>query len=498
MPTVSLVNRSRPLTADVLVLATMSTDGGIALAPGAEVLGPLAGSLLEALRAVEATGRSDEVVKIPTLGQSGIPLVVATGLGKSDATVLDPESVRRAVGAALRAVNSAKRVAVSIGSATPGLVEAVADGIALGSYRFTRFKSSAKPAALRRVDIAVDGSATAEMRAAVRRSAIISTAVNNTRDLVNTPANVLNPLTFAGYAKENGEQAGLTVEVLDERGLRRGNYGGILAVGGASATPPRLVRLSYRPTRAKAAVALVGKGITFDTGGLNLKTSMMSQMKSDMGGAAAVIEAIIAAAKLRLPVSVTATVPMAENAVSGSAYRPSDILTLHDGRTVEVDNTDAEGRLVLADAMLRACEDKPDYLIETSTLTGGQLVALGTQTVGAMGSDAFRDRVVAAGSAAGESLWPMPLPAHLRSGLDSPVADIVNLPKDRWASMLVAGVFLAEFVADGIEWVHLDIAGPSFANSASGYTPRGGTGVMVRTIVSTLADIAGTAATATA
>jgi leucyl aminopeptidase len=217
---------------------------------------------------------------------------------------------------------------------------------------------------------------------------------------------------------------------------------------------------------------------------------MMGQMKSDMGGAAAVVEAIVAAAKLRLPIQVTATVPMAENAVSGSAYRPSDVLTLRDGRTVEVDNTDAEGRLILADAILRACEDAPDYLIETSTLTGGQLVALGTHTSGAMGSDAFRDRVVAAGNAAGESLWPMPLPDHLRAGLDSPVADLVNLPKERWASMLVGGIFLKEFVADGIEWVHLDIAGPSFATSASGYTPMGGTGVIVRTVLAALEDIA--------
>lgn len=495
MPTVSLVNRSGSLTADALVIGVISTDSGVALAPGAEVLGASADALLGALRTVEATGKLDEVIKIPTLAADGfanVPLLVATGLGTSGGAALDPESVRRGVGAALRALNSAKRIAVSIGSLSqPELSEAIADGISLGAYRFTRYKSSAKPSPLRRVDILVDGSPSAQQRSAVRRSAVITTAVNNTRDLVNTPPNILNPVSFAAYAKENGEQAGLSVEVLDERGLRRGNYGGILAVGAGSATPPRLVRLSYRPARPIASVALVGKGITFDTGGLDLKTAMMAQMKSDMGGAAAVIEAVIAAAKLRLPVSVTATVPMAENSVSGSAYRPSDILTLHDGRTVEVDNTDAEGRLILADAMLRACEDKPDYLIETSTLTGGQLVALGTQTTGAMGSDDFRDRVVAAGNAAGESIWPMPLPAHLRRTLDSPVADIVNLPKERWASMLVAGVFLSEFVAEGVEWVHLDIAGPSFATSASGYNPKGGTGAIVRTLVAALTDIAG-------
>ncbi|MGX7680491.1 leucyl aminopeptidase [Jatrophihabitans sp. DSM 45814] len=497
MPTVSLVNSSAPLTADVIVIGTISTSDGIALAAGAEAVDKALGNvLLGALRAIDASGRHDEVVKIPTLGHGRVPLVVATGLGKfnpdDDPSELpEAESIRRGVGAALRAISSAKRVAIAIGSGSdPDVVEAISDGALLGGYRFTKYKSAAKPAALKRVDIAVSNPAASAGKAALRRSKIITDAVNNTRDLVNTPPNVLNPVTFATYAKQAGEAAGLTVEVLDERALKRGNFGGILAVGAGSVTPPRLVRLSYRPARAKADVALVGKGITFDTGGLDLKTAMMAQMKSDMGGAAAVVEAIIAAAKLRLPVSVTATVPMAENAVSGTSYRPSDVLTMRDGRTVEVDNTDAEGRLILADAILRACEDSPEYLIETSTLTGAQLVALGMQTTASMGSDAFRDRVVAVGSAAGESLWAMPLPAHLRASLDSPVADIVNLPKDRWAGMLVAGVFLSDFVAEGVEWVHLDIAGPSFAGAPSGYTPKGGTGVIVRTIVATLADLA--------
>jgi leucyl aminopeptidase len=237
-------------------------------------------------------------------------------------------------------------------------------------------------------------------------------------------------------------------------------------------------------------VALVGKGITFDTGGLDLKHTAMGDMKSDMAGAAAVIECVIAAARLKLPIAITATVPMAENAVSGSSYRPSDILVMRDGRTVEVDNTDAEGRLILADAILRACEDSPDYLIETATLTGGQVVALGSGTTGVMGSDDFRDRVVAAGSAVGESLWPMPLPPALRARLDSPVADVVNLPQDRSASMLVGGTFIKHFVPDGLDWVHLDIAGPAFLKTASGYNAVGGTGVIVRTILATLTELA--------
>jgi leucyl aminopeptidase len=493
MTSVSLIDGAFPATADAIVVATVSTGAGVALADGAAAVdAALDGALLAALRAVDANGRADEVVKIPTLGRLATPLVVAAGLGPGQPDVLEPEAVRRAVGAALRGLRSAGRVAVAIGSGTDaGLVGAIAEGALLGGYRFTRYKSAAKPNPLRRVDIAVSEPAQAAARAAVRRSRIVAEAVNNTRDLVNTPANHLNPVTFADYAREHGEAAGLAVEVLDEKALRRGRYGGILAVGGGSHTPPRLVRLSYAPPRARAHAALVGKGITFDTGGLDLKTTGMGDMKSDMAGAAAVVEAIVAAARLKLPVAVTATVPMAENAVSGSSYRPSDVITLRDGRTVEIDNTDAEGRLILADAILRACEDDPDCLIDTATLTGGQVVALGTGTSGVMGTEGFRDRVVALGTAAGESLWPMPMEPRLRKRLDSPVADIVNLPTDRSASMLVAGTFLRDFVPDGLDWAHIDIAGPAFLKAPSGYNGEGGTGVIVRTIVACLADLAG-------
>jgi leucyl aminopeptidase len=283
----------------------------------------------------------------------------------------------------------------------------------------------------------------------------------------------------------------LEVEVLDERALRRGGFGAILAVGSGSARPPRLVRLHYRPARPRARIALVGKGITFDSGGLNLKTANLTWMKSDMGGAAAVLTSTVAAAALKLPVEVIATVPMAENMPSGSAYRPSDVITMRNGRTVEVADTDAEGRLVLADAIARATEDEPDCLIEASTLTGAQLISLGTRVIGAMGEQSFRDRVAAAGNAAGEAVWAMPLPDELRTGLDSPVADIANLTGDRWGGMLVGGHFLADFVPEGLPWVHLDIAGPGWnLGAAHGYTPKGATGAAVRTILATIEQLA--------
>jgi leucyl aminopeptidase len=216
----------------------------------------------------------------------------------------------------------------------------------------------------------------------------------------------------------------------------------------------------------------------------------MTWMKSDMGGAAAVIAATIAIAALKLPVEVVATAPMAENMPSGTSYRPSDILTLRNGRTVEVSDTDAEGRLILADGIIRALEDEPDYLIETSTLTGGQLVALGPRVIGAMGQPEWRDRVTAAGNGAGENVWAMPIPDELRPALDSPIADMQTLPGDRWASMLVGGAFLSDFVPAGFPWVHLDIAGPAFNfGGPYGYTPKGGTGAAVRTIIASVAAI---------
>jgi leucyl aminopeptidase len=214
-------------------------------------------------------------------------------------------------------------------------------------------------------------------------------------------------------------------------------------------------------------------------------------MTSDMGGAAAVIVTTLLAAQLELPVAVTATVPMAENMPSATAYRPGDVLRMYGGKTVEVLNTDAEGRLILADAIARAAEDEPDYLVETSTLTGAQQVALGLRTAGVMGSDEFRDRVAEHARATGEDGWAMPLPAHMRSELDSRVADIANVTGSRWGGMLVAGTFLREFVPDGLPWAHIDIAGPSFHTGGPyGYTVKGGTGVPVRTMFAVLQDIA--------
>jgi leucyl aminopeptidase len=482
MPTVSLVAPDSALRVDAVVVGVHGTKGGVRLAPGADrVDEALGGRLAKALEAVGAKGKPDEVTKIPTLGLAGFPLVVATGLG---AEADDPEAARRAVGAAIRGLNGARRVHVAIDAP----VGALAEGAVLGAYRFIDYKSNPAKSALRSVTLP----GTSADRAELRRALTVAEAVVLTRDLVNTPPNELYPQAFADRASTLAAERGLQVEVLDERALKRGKFGGILGVGQGSTRPPRLVRISYRPKRPRGHIALVGKGITFDSGGLNLKTANMQWMKSDMGGAAAAIASTLALAALKVPVAVTATVPMAENMPSGTSYRPSDILTMRNGSTVEVGDTDAEGRLILADAICRAVEDGPDALIEASTLTGAQLVALGPRVIGAMGAEGWRDEVVAAGNAVGEAAWPMPLPDELRAGLDSPVADLVNVTGDRNGGMLVGGRFLAEFVPEGLPWVHLDIAGPAFnQGGARDYTPKGGTGAGVRTIIAAVERFAG-------
>jgi leucyl aminopeptidase len=480
VPTISITDPATPLSGDAVVVGVVPGERGPRLAPGAKPVEAAMGRrLIGALRALGATGAQDEVLRIPTLGLAPFPLVLATGLGDEPRAA---ESIRRAVGAAVRSMDSQSSAHIAI----DGDTGAIAEGALLGSYRYTAYKSRAGKPALRRITVAAREAGRAELT----RAKVVAEAVTRTRDLVNTPPNVLYPETLAARAVEFAEAAGLQVEVLDERALRRNRFGAVLAVGSGSARPPRLVRISYRPRRAKAHVALVGKGITFDSGGLNIKTSEMDWMKSDMGGAAAVVTGICAIAALRLPVEVTATVPMAENMPGGSAYRPSDVITMRNGRTVEVSNTDAEGRLVLADAIARACEDEPDYLIEASTLTGAQLISLGNRVIGAMGEPRWRDRVSAAANAAGESVWAMPLPEDLRRGLDSSVADLQNHPGDRWGGMLVGGHFLADFMPDGLPWVHLDIAGPAFNRAtAYGYTPLGGTGAGVRTIIAAVENL---------
>jgi leucyl aminopeptidase len=274
--------------------------------------------------------------------------------------------------------------------------------------------------------------------------------------------------------------------VLDEKALKEAGYGGIVAVGQGSARPPRLVRIAYSHPAAVSTLAFVGKGITFDSGGLSLKPSAsMDWMKSDMGGAGAVLGALLAVARLGLRVNAVGYLCLAENMPSGSAQRPSDVLTSFSGKTVEVLDTDAEGRLVLADGLARAGQDDPDLIVDVATLTGAQIVALGWRTAGVMANDdEVRAQVVETATAYGEAAWGMPLPEELRKSLDSPVADVANVHPERVGGMLTAGIFLREFVPDGVRWAHIDMAGPGFNKGEPyGYTPKGGTGAATRTLI---------------
>jgi leucyl aminopeptidase len=368
----------------------------------------------------------------------------------------------------------------------------------LGGYAFTRYRTAASAKRTKRpvgtTVVVVDDPRDKRTKAVVDRAVVVAGAVALCRDLVNTPPGDLRPADFAQAAADACSSVGLDVEILDEEALAEGGYGGILGVGAGSSRPPRLVRIGYSTGRgAKATVHLVGKGITFDSGGLSLKPSTgMEWMKSDMGGAASVIATLYAIAQLKPDVDVVGWVPTAENMPSGTAIRPSDVLTMRGGKTVEVMNTDAEGRLILADAIVRASEEKPDYIIDVATLTGAQLVALGRHVYAVMANDdELRTAVVDAAGRAGEQAWPMPLPQELRKSLDSEVADMSNIG-DRNGGMLVAGLFLKEFVPDGVRWAHLDIAGPSYnQGEPHHYTPKGGTGVPVRTLVQLLEDLAG-------
>ncbi|WP_461030572.1 leucyl aminopeptidase, partial [Streptomyces sparsus] len=372
-------------------------------------------------------------------------------------------------------------------------VAAVAEGPLLGAYVFRAYRSTDKDKSGKKdsgaplAEIALLGAKPRDKqhKAAVERAAVLAEEVARARDLINMPPNDLYPRTFAEQAQAAGKQHGVKVEVLDEKALAKGGYGGILGVGQGSQNPPRLVRLSYTHAKAKKTLALVGKGITYDSGGISLKPAGHNEtMKCDMSGAAAVFSAVVAAARLGLKVNVTGWLALAENMPSGNATRPGDVLNMYSGKTVEVLNTDAEGRLVLADALTRACEESPDAVVDVATLTGAMVLALGNRMFGIMSNDeAFRAEVHETADDAGEQAWQMPLPVELRKGMDSPVADIANMG-ERMGGGLVAGLFLKEFVSEGTPWAHLDIAGPAFNESGPfGYTPKGGTGSAVRTLV---------------
>jgi leucyl aminopeptidase len=477
---------------DILVVGVSIKSGKGALHIESGDLALEAKSLTATLNDLGATGKTDEVILIPG---TTTRLIAFTGLGKSVPT-FDDEVLRRAAGAAARALAGNSSATFALPAKNPAAVKAIAEGAGLGSYLFDQLRGttkSAQKAPLKSITVYSSLVNGAEAKALAHHAEVIAKYTNLVRDLINTPPSHLTPESFVSMVNDavkaaGGASIGLKTSSMTHTQLKSKGYGGITAVGQGSANPPRLFSISYTPKGSKAAkkYAFVGKGITFDTGGLALKPALgMEAMKSDMSGAAAVCAATIAIALLKLPVAIEAWAPLAENMVSDTATRPSDVISMYGGKTIEVLNPDAEGRLVLGDALVRAQESKDlDGIIDVATLTGAQVVALGKRTSAVMtNNEDFSTHFMDITKISGEAFWPMPLPAELRASLDSPVADMANIG-ERMGGMLVAGLFLKEFIQDDLPWLHLDIAGPAYNEGAAhGYTPVGGTGVAMRSLV---------------
>ncbi len=481
--------------ADVVVVGVYKTDKGLQVAPGGEGVASAYGRrFTPLLSTIGFKGKAGEVTKVPTGGTIKSPLLMLVGLGDRDR--LTTEGVRRAAGVAARSISNAANVALALPTLDADHVRAVADGFLLGSYAFTEFKTSKSPDVPGEVVILTDSARSKDASTALEVAQVVAAATRMARDWVNTPPGDFTPSKFADAvtaAKKSNKAAKVTVKVTDEAALEADGCGGIIGVGKGSSNPPRLVQLTYKPRGAKAHLALVGKGITYDSGGLSIKpgASMMT-MKCDMAGAAAVVAATFAIAELGLPIAVTTYAPMAENMVSGDSTRPGDVLTMYGGKTVEVLNTDAEGRLVLADALVKATEQKPDVIVDVATLTGACVVALGDRVSGVLGNDeSLVDQVKAAGDRAGEAFWPLPITEEMTDKVrnNSKIADLAQHNTERWGGTLYAAAFLQEFV-NGNRWAHLDIAGPAFNEKGPhGYIPSGGTGIAVSTLVELAKDL---------
>ncbi|HET7689488.1 MAG TPA: leucyl aminopeptidase [Nocardioidaceae bacterium] len=480
--------------ADVVVVGVVKTTKGPSVAPGGEPVAAAYGRKFSPLlQTLGFTAKAGEVVKVPTAGTIKSPLLLLVGLGEA----LTDDAVRRAAGVAARSVTNAASVALALPADTPERIRAVTEGWMLGGYAFNAYKSETKDDSPGDVIVLSDLARQSDATNAMETAQVVAKARNLVRDWVNNPPGDFTPATFADAVVATNKMRGgakVAVKVYDEKQLADEGCGGIVGVGRGSDSPPRLVRLTYKPAGAKVHLALVGKGITYDSGGLSIKpAASMQTMKMDMAGAAAVVLATLTIADLGLPVQVTAFAPMAENMISGDATRPGDVLTMYGGKTVEVLNTDAEGRLILADALVKATEAKPDVLVDVATLTGACVVALGDRVAGLLGNDEeLLSQVRAAAEAVGEAVWPLPIPDDMGDKVrgNSKIADLAQHNSERWGGTLYAAAFLREFVGS-TRWAHLDIAGPAWNEKTPyGYMPHGGTGVAVATLVQLATDLA--------
>ncbi len=491
-----------PITvpADALVLERYAGEDRLGPEARRVDLG-LGGALALALRDQRFEGRIAEVADLHTGGRLAAKRILVVGLGpRGDCTA---EMLRRAAAAAARRardLGAASLVIPALGTRAPGLglaarVRATGEGVLLGLYRFDRYKEKrngdrAVTALTVLVPSARDRGAARE---GLRRAELAAEATCFARDLINEPANSVTATALAEAARAIAREAGLRVRVLDRAACERMGMGAFLGVNRGSVEPPRFIHLTYVPRRpARRRIALVGKGITFDSGGLDLKTAEgMATMKGDMSGAAAVLGVLKVLPRLRPAVEVHGLIAATDNMPSGSATKPGDVLRAMNGKTIEVNNTDAEGRLTLADAIAYARKEvKPHEIVDIATLTGAAAVALGSLCAGAMSNHAaLQARVLAAGERVGERLWPLPLIDEYREGLRSEVADLRNTGP-RPGGAITAGLFIREFAGD-TPWVHLDIAGAAFTDRDLPYAPKGGVGFGARTLLEYVLAAAG-------
>ncbi len=483
---------------NVTASGPLDTESGEALAvpvfqdrtwgPGADwAAGRLGGWLDTYLDEQDFVGKLGEVLAVPTGGRLPFTTLFLVGLGDD----VDTESLRQAAGWLGRKAAKTTDVATTLHQVDlDGAAQAVAEGFLLGQYRFDTYKSEKKPAVTETLRFVGDDAD--EAASAGGTAAAVADAVALARDLINEPANAKAPAVLAERAGRIGADVGVAVRVLGPDEIESERLGGLLGVSQGAHNPPRLVEFRYEPADATAFLALVGKGIVFDSGGLSLKPPAgMETMKTDMSGAAAVFGAVQAIAALGLPIKVLGITPLTENMPGGGAMRPGDVIKPRNGKTVEVLNTDAEGRLVLADGLSLASEAEPDLIVDLATLTGACKVALGEKIGGLWANDDdAAAKVLAAAARAGERFWQMPLPEDYRKNIDSDVADMKNTGP-RWGGAINAALFLKEFVAEGQAWVHLDIAGPARWPEDEHYQSKGGSGYAVRTLVALAEDMAG-------
>ena len=465
------------LEVDLLAVGVMEgTDWATGSGPASQLDAALGGLLATVAAEENFTGKDGQKLRLHTHGRIAASRILLVGLGKGG------EFDGRTLGArAVRAAGELKLTSVGLVAPADGTTAGrLITGAVLGAYTYERFKTVSKNVnTVTNVELA---GATGDDGAVAKA---IAEAVCLARDLVNDPPIALTPIVMAETARAIAEETGLECTIFDKADLERMGMRLILAVSAGSVEEPRLIHLTYRPpnaTDSTPSVALVGKGLTFDAGGLCLKpTGSIEDMKMDMGGGAAVLGAMKAIAAVGPDVIVHGIVPSSENMLGAAAYKPGDIIESYLGKTVEVLNTDAEGRLILADALAYAQELKPAEIVDLATLTGAICVALGNHTVGLFSNnDAMADAVKSASELAGESMWRMPLDQRLRKQLKSENADMKNVGK-RWGGAITAALFLQEFVGD-YNWVHLDIAGPAYAEKTTDHIFRGGTGVAVATL----------------